>query len=142
MDSCVCKKWCGRWSSQLPYLEPLKILSRAKKHFNLDMNGRTEIVSVYRLKKVHFECDIPNLDVVDTPNFNPLQSPLHTPTPLSSSPSTPYPQPQTENYTKPNQEGRYTGRRNCPELILFDSTCLYIYFFIVCIVHFCAVILV
>ena len=68
-----------------PYLGPFRILSRAKKHFKLDMNGRTEIVSVDHLKKAHFECDITDLDVVDTPNSNPLQSPLNTPTPLSSS---------------------------------------------------------
>ena len=79
-----------------PYLGPFRMLSRAKKHFKLDMNGRTKIVSVDRLKKTHFECDVTDLDVVDTLNFNPLQLPLHTPRPLSSSPSTPDPPPQTE----------------------------------------------
>ena len=64
------------------------------------MNGRTEIVPVDRFKKVHFECDITYLDVVDTPDFNPLQSPLHTPTPLSSSPSTPDSSLQTETLYK------------------------------------------
>ena len=49
-----------------PYLGPFKILSRTKKHFKLDMNGRTEIVSVDRLKKAHFESDVTDLDVVDT----------------------------------------------------------------------------
>ena len=58
------------------------------------MNGCTEIVSVDRLKKAHSECDITYLDIADTPNFNPLQSPLHTPTPLSSSPSIPDSLPQ------------------------------------------------
>ena len=62
-----------------PYLGSFKILSRAAKHFKLDMNGRTEIVSVDRLKKAHF--DTTDLNVVDTPNFNPLQSPLYTSTP-------------------------------------------------------------
>ena len=37
-----------------PYLGPFKILARAKKHFKLDMNGRTESVSVDHLKKAHF----------------------------------------------------------------------------------------
>ena len=59
------------------------------------MNDRTEIVSFDHLKKAQFVCDVTDLDVVDTPNFNPLHSPLHTPTLLSSSPSTPDP-PQTE----------------------------------------------
>ena len=62
-----------------PYLEPFKILSRAKKHFKLDMNDRTEIVSVDRLKKAHFECDVTDLDVVDTPIFNPYIHLIHSP---------------------------------------------------------------
>ena len=64
-----------------PYLGPLRVLSRVKKYFKLNMNGRTEFVSDNRLKKVHFECDITYLDVVETPNFNLLQSPfasIHT----------------------------------------------------------------
>ena len=61
---------CGPLNS--PYLGPFKILSQAKKHFKLDMNGRIEIISVDRLKKAHFDCDSTNLDVIDTPNFNPL----------------------------------------------------------------------
>ena len=52
-----------------PYLGPFRVLSQAKKYF---MNGRTEIVSVDRLKKTHFEWDITDLNVVDTNNFNPL----------------------------------------------------------------------
>ena len=83
-----------------PYLGPFKILLRAAKHFKLDMNGCTEIVSIDRLKKAHFVCDTTELDVVDTPNFNPLQSPLHTPTPSHSSPSSPDPPPQTEKLYK------------------------------------------
>ena len=83
-----------------PYLEPFKILSRTEKNFKVDMNGRTEIVSVDRLKKA--QCDTTDLNLVDTPNFNPLQSPLHTPTPSPplSSPPTPDPLPQTEKLYK------------------------------------------
>ena len=96
-----------------PYLGPFKILSRAEKHFKLDMNGRTEIVSVDRLKKAHFECDTTDLNVVDTPNFNPLQSPLHTPTPSPSPspPPTPDPPPQTEKLYK-TKSGRTV---HCPK---------------------------
>ncbi len=60
------------------------------------MNDRTEIISVDRLKKAHFECDITDFDVVDTPKLNPFQSPLITPTPFSLSPSTTNPLPQTD----------------------------------------------
>ena len=105
------------------------------------MNGRTEIVSVDRLKKAHFECDVTDLDVVDTPNFNPFHSPLHTPTPLSSSPSTPDPPPQTEKLyrTKSGRTVHWPKKLSRTHFILFD---LFIYFFVVCIaciIHFCAV---
>ena len=83
-----------------PCLETFKILSRAEKNSKLDMNGRTEIVSVDRLKKANFQCGTTDLNVVDTPNFNPLQSPLHTPTHSPSPPPTPDPLPQTEKLYK------------------------------------------
>ena len=79
-----------------PYLGLFKILSRAKKYFKLGINGHTEIVYVDRLKKAHFEYDTTDLDVIVTTNFNPLQSPLHTPTPLYYLPTLPLGQDMTQ----------------------------------------------
>ena len=78
-----------------PYLGPSKYYHGLKKYFKLDMNGRTEFVSVDHLKKAHFECDITDLNVLDTPKFNPLQSPLITATPFSLYPSSTNTPPQT-----------------------------------------------
>ena len=125
-----------------PYLGPFKILSQAEKHFKLDMNGRTEIVSADRLKKAHFECDTTDLNVVDTPNFNPLQSPLHTPTPSPSPPPIPDPPPQTEKIYK-TKSGRtiHWLKKTVQDLLHLNAICCTFSFvvFIVYIVHSCAV---
>ena len=68
-------------------LETWLLLLFNRSILSLTLNGHTEIVSVDRLKKARLECGITYLDIADTHNFNPLQSPLHTPTPLFSSPS-------------------------------------------------------
>ena len=59
---------CGPFNS--PYLGPFKVLSQAKKYFKLDMNGRTESVSVTRLKKARFECDITDFTVALDYTYN------------------------------------------------------------------------
>ena len=122
-----------------PYLETFKILSRAEKKFKLDMNGRTEIVSVDHLNKAHFECDTTDLNVVDTPNFNPLQSPLHTPTPSPSSPLTPDPLPQTEKlYTTKSGRTVHWPKKTVQDSLHLNAICCTFTFavFIIYILYF------
>ena len=115
-----------------PYLGPFEILSQAKKHFKLDMNGRTEIVSVDRLEKAHFERDVTDLDVFDTPTLNPLHSPLHTPTPLFSSPSTPDLPPQTEKIIqdKIRKDGALAEETVQDSLYLIRLACMFFSLFL------------
>ena len=114
-----------------PYLGRFRVLSQAKKHFKLDMNGRSEIESVDGLKKAPFECDITYLDVADTPNFNLLQSPLHTPTPLSSSPSTLDSSPQKETLYK-TKSGRtvHWPKKLSKTFHLTRLVCVYLLLFV------------
>ncbi|XP_014776674.1 uncharacterized protein LOC106873713 [Octopus bimaculoides] len=67
-----------------PYKGPYRVLSRTPKFFKVDANGRTEIVSVDRLKKAYL--DKPSTPVFQMPH-TPLSPhtlstplPMHTPT--------------------------------------------------------------
>lgn len=60
-----------------PYKGPFHILAHLPKTFKLDIYGRTESVSIERLKRAFHECDSPSADDSATPTFNPLQPLRH-----------------------------------------------------------------
>ncbi|XP_014781813.1 uncharacterized protein LOC106877426 [Octopus bimaculoides] len=74
-----------------PYKGPFRVLSRTPKFFKIDANGRTETVSVDRLKKAYFDTTTSSVDNTDIPPFQPLHTPLSSPspthTPVKTSPS-------------------------------------------------------
>ncbi|XP_029654615.1 uncharacterized protein LOC115228087 [Octopus sinensis] len=85
-----------------PYKRPFRVLSRTPKTFSLDINSRTETVSVDRLKRAHFEVSTPFDDTPNTPTFDPLQPTTHPPTyaPLTTpSPTHPPSTPQLNTNT-------------------------------------------
>ncbi|XP_014775240.1 uncharacterized protein LOC106872679 [Octopus bimaculoides] len=74
-----------------PYKGPFRVLSRTPKVFPIDMNGRTETVSVDWLKRAYFEVSKSFDDTAATPTFEPTHAPLPTSSPTHASLTTPSP---------------------------------------------------
>ncbi|XP_014782566.1 uncharacterized protein LOC106878002 [Octopus bimaculoides] len=74
-----------------PYKGPFHVLSRTPKVFTIDMNGRTETVSVDWLKRAHFEVSTSFDNTNATPTFEPTHAPLTTPSPTHAPLTTPSP---------------------------------------------------
>ena len=57
---------------QAPYDGPYRIISRTKKHFTIDINGRHEVVSLDRLKPAYLDTDLvlPHTTCLSTPAPN------------------------------------------------------------------------
>ncbi|XP_029644577.1 uncharacterized protein LOC115218783 [Octopus sinensis] len=75
-----------------PYKGPFRVISRTPKVFKLEINGRSETVSVDRLKRAYFEVSTsfndPTATTIVEPSHAPLTTPLFTHAPLSTPTST------------------------------------------------------
>lgn len=70
-----------RKALQHPYKGPFRVLSRTKKYFSIDVNGRQEIISIDRLKSAHV-LPVNNRDLpTDTPETTSSTQPLELPQP-------------------------------------------------------------
>lgn len=75
---------------QPPYDGPYKVVNRKHKYFTLEIHGKTDTVSIDRLKPAHSDCNIDPL----TP---PPPSTLLTPTPTQCTPPSFLPEPLVQD---------------------------------------------
>ncbi|XP_014771143.1 uncharacterized protein LOC106869797 [Octopus bimaculoides] len=72
-----------------PYKGPFRVLSCTPNFLKIDANGRMETVSIDRLKKAYFDKTTSSIDNTDIPPFQPLHTPLSTPSPTHTHLSSP-----------------------------------------------------
>ncbi|XP_029655667.1 uncharacterized protein LOC115229461 [Octopus sinensis] len=97
-----------------PYKGPFRVISRTPKVLKLDINGRSETVSVDRLKRAYFEVstsfDDPTSTTIVEPSHAPLTTPPFTHAPLTTPPFTHAPLSTPTSSSQPASNKPYVMR--------------------------------
>ncbi|KAK3785800.1 hypothetical protein RRG08_050820 [Elysia crispata] len=103
-DYVYVRKDSHRHPLQCPYDGPYRVLNKSDKYFTLDVKGRTETVSIDRLKAAHVT------QLATHKDSNPVPCPMDPPSSISRPAATSSLTPSTDNPITTTRSGRIPRR--------------------------------